>query len=34
VTDPFFDHDKRDVDRLEVEYDAGSFAVARKSLES
>jgi hypothetical protein len=34
VTDPFFDHDKRDVYRLEVEYVAGSFAIARKSLES
>jgi hypothetical protein len=34
VTDPIFDHDKRDVDRLKVEYVAGSFAIARKSLES
>jgi hypothetical protein len=33
VTDPIFDHDKRDVDRLEVEYVAGSFAIARKSPE-
>jgi hypothetical protein len=34
VTDPFFDHDKRDVYRLEVEYVAGTFAITRQSLES
>jgi hypothetical protein len=34
ATDPIFDHDKLDVERLEVEYDASSFAIARKSPES
>jgi hypothetical protein len=34
VTDPIVDHDELNVDRLEVEYGAGSFAIARKSPES
>ncbi len=30
MTDPFFDHDKLDVDHLAVEYVAESFVMAKR----